>query len=315
MKLENLLANLSNPQAPVRIDVARVLSMVEETRALKAIGERYKIETDAAVRTVLAWAGKQLYAAQQNGYSTLDEVFRMFNVQAEIDHMTSEAEGELLKRLQENLDADLARQQQDAARRRMSGAVAMGVAGAMLGGASMGAGMMMDAALNMGGNASSNLGSAAAGRPAARPGDHAHPDGHQRLGQASAEASLPADREKATIELASLNNPAALPFLASAFMSDPSPQVQAAAQRAGKRLYCSALYWYMDQDGTLAAEIQRRAAAQQGTLPAASPQAAAQPAAPPPARPGPSPAARSEEDINAILKAAQAGRKRRQKKQ
>ena len=309
MKLENLLANLNNPQAPVRIDVARVLSMVEETRALKAIGDRYKVETEAAVRTVLAWAGKQLYAAQQSGYSSLDEVFRMFNVQAEIDNMTSEAEGELLKRLQENLDADLARQQQDAARRRMGGAVAMGVAGAMLGGASMGAGMMMDAALNMGGNASSNLGS----RP--QVGQQRAPATMPTQTDISAwvkrlrEASLPADREKATIELASLNNPAALPFLASAFMSDPSLQVQAAAQRAGKRLYCSALYWYMDQDGTLAAEIQRRAAARQGDLPAA-----AQPAAPP-AKPDPAPAARSEEDINAILRAAQAGRKRRQKKQ
>jgi HEAT repeat protein len=306
MKLENLLANLNNPQPSVRIDVARVLSMVEETRALKAIGDRYRAETDAQVRGVLAWAGKQLYAAQQNGYSTLDEVFRMFNVQAEIDNMSSEAESELLRQLQDNLDADLARQQQDAARRRMGGAVAMGLAGAMLGGASMGASMMMDAAMQQGGNASSNLGQ----RP--------------RVGQQRAPATMPtqadlsvwvkrlrespgaADREKATVELASLNNPGALPFLASAFMSDPSPQVQAAAQRAGKRLYCSALYWYMDQDGSLTQEIQRRAAAQGQPVPT-SPEQSDQP----PARSDAPPPDRPKEDINAILKAAQAGRKRR----
>lgn len=310
MKLENLLANLNNPQPSVRIDVTRVLSMVEETRALKAIGDRYRVETDANVRGVLAWAGKQLYTAQQRGYSTLDEVFRMFNVQAEIDNMTSEAEAELLKRLQDNLDADLARQQQDAARRRMGGAVAMGMAGAMLGGASMGAGMMMDAALNMGGNASSNMGQ----RP--QVGQHRAPATMPTQSDINVwvkrlrESPTPAEREKATVELATLNNPAALPFLASAFKSDASPQVQAAAQRAGKRLYCSALYWYMDQDGTLAEEIQRRAATAGVPVPEAKPDSA-----PPPAASDAPPATRSDEDINAILKAAQAGRKRRQKNQ
>jgi len=120
------------------------------------------------------------------------------------------------------------------------------------------------------------------------------------------ESPSPADREKAAVELLTLNNPAALPFLGSAFMSDSSPQVQAAAQRTGKLLYWGVLYWTMEQDGSMAEEIARRAAARGKPIPDVKGAAAPQPT--PPEQP-----ARSEQDISAILRAAEAGRKRRLK--
>jgi hypothetical protein len=90
-------------------------------------------------------------------------------------------------------------------------------------------------------------------------------------------------------------------------MSDPSPQVQAAVQRVGKLLYWGVLYWTMEQDGSLAQEIAQRAAARGKTDPGRCKtrdrSAARQPEQP----------ARPEQDISAILRAAEAGRKRRMK--
>jgi hypothetical protein len=129
MKLENLIANLHNPHPAIRIDVARVLGMLDEARALKAVGDAYKQETDPDVRAVLAWAGKRLYAAQQAGYSTLDEIFRHFQDQQRNHHASTKEETGVIRRLQADLDAELARRQDDAARRKVGSAVAMGLAG------------------------------------------------------------------------------------------------------------------------------------------------------------------------------------------
>ncbi len=67
-------------------------------------------------------------------------------------------------------------------------------------------------------------------------------------------------RAKAALDLAVLaNNPEALPYLAQAHFEDPAPQVQEAAARAAKWIYWNSVYWEMEQDGRMAAEIQRRA--------------------------------------------------------
>lgn len=308
MKLENLIANLHNPHPAIRIDVARVLGMLDEARALKAVGEAYKQETDPDVRAVLAWTGKRLYAAQQAGYSTLDEIFRHFRINNEIDHASTKEEQEMIHRLQADLDAELARRQDDAARRKVGSAVAMGLAGAVLGGASMGMTMAMSAGVTPGADVlSSNMGSrpetGVQRTPAAMPSTADIKVWVKRL----RESASPADREKAALELLTLNNPAALPFLGSAFMSDPSPQVQAAVQRVGKLLYWGVLYWTMEQDGSLAQEIAQRAAARGKPIPDDVKRAIA----PSPAQP--EQPARPEQDISAILRAAEAGRKRRMK--
>ncbi len=309
MILENLLANLNNPQPQVRLEVARVLGMVDETRALKAVGQRYKVEADPAVREALAWAGQRLYGARQAGYSTIDEIFRYFGVDNELENTESETEAELLKKLQANLDRDLLRMQASAGRKKVGMAAAAGLAGAMMGGMSMGMGMM-GSALKPGAEvASSNLGErpqlTRQRTPATIPSQADISLWARRL----QEDPDPGTRVTAAVELASLKNPAALPHLATAFVSDPSAKVREAAQRAGKFLYWSTVYWHMEQDGSLAQEMQRRAQAMGKTLqtPASAPAPSAPPgeasAAPPP-----------QDDISAILRAANVGRKRRMKK-
>ncbi len=312
MRLETLITSLESPRPDIRLSVAQVLGMVQEARALPAIRQRYRAETDPNVRSALAWAGQQIYQAHQAGYNTIDAIFQHFGVDREIEALSSAEEAALMKKLQDELDAELAKMKAQALQKKTGTALALGLAGAALGGGAM-ATSMMGAALQAGGEvASSNLG---ADRPQI---------GQQRtpaVMPTNADITLwtrrlhedpsPANREKAALELSNLNNPAALPHLATAFLTDPSPQVRQAARRFGKLLYWNALYWQMEQDGSLQQEMARRAQARGKTGPAVdgTPPGSTGPAeAQPPARP------QQEENIDAILRRAQAARARRSRK-
>jgi hypothetical protein len=261
MKLEVLVGGLDNPQPAVRLDVARVLGMLDETRALEAVRERYKVETDPTVHNMLAWAGKRLYEARQAGYLTLEELLQYFGVNREIENMPDPDEAEMMQQLKDNFDMEMVQMKNRANKRQMGMAVAAGIGGAMLGGAATGA-VAFSGALSAGaGVASSNMGPrpqiGTSRAPATAPSNVDISIWVRRLRESS-EASK---REQAAIELGQLNNPAALPHLAAVFVSDPSPQVREAVQRFGKVLYWGAIYWEMEQDGSLAKEIEQRARA------------------------------------------------------
>jgi len=64
MRLEALLSGLENPQPTVRLDVVRVLGMLDETRSLDTLRARYQNEPDPVVRNAISWAGKRLFQAQ-----------------------------------------------------------------------------------------------------------------------------------------------------------------------------------------------------------------------------------------------------------
>jgi hypothetical protein len=120
-------------------------------------------------------------------------------------------------------------------------------------------------------------------------------------------------REQAALELGQLNNPKALPFLAAAFVTDASPQVRQAAQKYGKVLYWTMVYWEMEQDGSLAQEMDQRAAALHKTK---APATEAAPAASTPASDASQPPkpASSEVDVTDILRKAQQARAERKRK-
>jgi hypothetical protein len=310
MKLEVLLGGLENPQPAVRLDVARALGMLDETRALDKLRERFAAEPDPAVRSAIGWAGKRLFQAQQAGYSTLNEVCREFGVDKEIEHTPDVAELEMMDKLERTLQQDLADIKQRGTRTRLGLAVAAGVVGGV--GAGMGALMM-----GMGPGAGSA--SAMDGRPqigttrapATAPADTDITIWVRRL----REGSTPEVREQAAIQLAELNNPRALPHLAAAFVDDPSPKVQQAAQRFGKLLYWRSIYWDMEQSGALAEEMVRRAAATGKTIKPNTLGPDPTPISPPPGAAAPPQAktATQETDVDVaeILRKAQEGRARR----
>ncbi len=308
MNLEDLLKALNHPRPDVRISTARLLGVLEETRALGAVGQRYRAETDPAVREALAWAGQRLHAAHQAGYSTLNEIFRHFGIDREIANREDPAEAELMKKMQDSLDMELMKMRGDAATKKAGLTTAVAIGGALAG---LPVGGMINAAMQPGAEwAESNMGVnrpqiGVQRVPAAAPSTADITVWVRRL----RESPDPAQRARAAGELATLNNPAALPILAAAFVADRAPQVQQAAQRAAKLIYWNALYWQMEHDGSLAQEIARRAGAL-GKAPT-SPDAA-QPGATPvqPTPPAPPP----QQDINAILRQAEAARARRAKR-
>lgn len=313
MRLEVLLSGLENPQPAVRLDVVRVLGMLDETRALEKLRERYPVETDADVRNAIAWAGKRLYQAQQAGYSTVAEVFRHFGVDREIETRPDAAEAEMMQKLQDSFDRDLRQMQTQAMKRKIGIAAAAALGGAAVGGTTIGA-MAFAGAMQPGADAaSSGLGlreqmgtrRAPAMAPASTPIDI----WVKRL----REAPSPDLRDQAALELAQLNNPKALPFLAAAFIADPAPKVQQAAQKYGKVLYWNMVYWEMEQDGSLAQEMEQRAAALHKTQ---APPVEVAPAASAPAEDAtqpPKPAA-PEVDVTEILRKAQQARAERKRK-
>jgi hypothetical protein len=317
MRLEVLLDGLDSPQPEVRLDVARVLGMLDETRALDKLRERYAAETDPAVKEAIAWAGKRLYQAQRAGYSTVDELFRYFGVDREIENMPDATEAEMMKKLQENLDRDLLNMQQRAARRKAGLTAAATIGGMMMGGGAMGM-MTLTGAMQPGAEAAS---SGMGGRPqignkrapAMAPSNASIDVWAKRL----REAPMPEAREQAALELAQLNNPKALPYLAAAFVGDSSPKAQQAAQRHGKILYWGTVYWDMEQDGSLAEEMARRAAAigktikTPGTAAADASSSGPATAAPPKASPAAEP---PPVDVAEILRKAKEGREARKRK-
>jgi hypothetical protein len=318
MKLEVLLGGLNNPQAAVRLDVVRVLGMTDETRALNALRQQYQAEPDPDVRNAIAWAGKRLYEAQQAGYSTIDEICRHFGVDREIENIPDANELAMMEKMQYMLDQDLIQMKERSGKNQGAMALAAGIGGTLMGGVTMGTTAMAGALGAGAGAASSNLGS---GRPqiglkrtpATAPSNADISVWVRRM----REDPSAANRERAALELAELRNPAALPYFAAAFVLDDSPKVRLAAQRYGKILYWSAIYWEMDQDGSLVEEMQQRAqklgktiAMKDDSLPAAAvPETAPwqQPPQPPAAEP-------PHEEISEILRKAQAARARRQKK-
>jgi hypothetical protein len=261
MKLEVLLGGLENPQPAVRLDVVRVLGMLDETRALDALRRRYPVETDPAVRNAITWAGKRLYQAQQAGYSTINELFRYFNIDKEIENTPDEAEQELMDKMAGNLHRDLLDMQERGHKKKAGMAIAAGLGGMLVGGVGTGLTMMASGMSAGADQVSSGMGGrpqiGTSRTPAMAPSNTEITVWVRRLH----EGTTPEQREQATVQLAELNNPKALPHLAAVFVGDDSPKVRQAAQQFGKILYWRAIYWEMEQDGSMAEEMIRRAAA------------------------------------------------------
>ncbi len=317
MKLEVLIGSLDNPQPAVRLDVARVLGMLDEVQALDALRQRFQVETDPSVRNAIAWAGKRLYEAQQAAYSTVEEVCRHFGVDREIENMPDAQEAEMMKKLQDNFDAEMIRMQDQNNKKKAGMALAAGLGGAMVGGMTMG----MSAAM---GSMSGGLIGSPSSNMEARPqiGTKRNPATMPSKSDISVwakrlrEASSVDVRENAAIELAQLNNPMALPHLAAAFVNDPEVKVREAAQRFGKVLYWNMIYWEMEQDGSMAEEMKRRAEKIGKNIEAKSstgtgPLSSGSPAADTPFAAPQRPAEAPQEDINEILRRAKEGRAKR----
>lgn len=311
MNVDTLIANLKNPQPETRLDVIRVLGMVEETRALDALRHRLGEETLPALKENILWAGRRINAAAQRGHTTQDAIFQYFGIDREIENTQDDPEAELLRKMDENLQLDLMRRQREANKKKTNLA-----AGAMLATAALGATGVPVPSATMGGmlqagaeTASSNLGQTrpqigTSRTPAMRPTGTDIALWLKRL----EEGQDLNQRINASQHLREINNPAALPHLARIVMGESAPDLRQAAEKAGKHLYWNAVYWQMEQDGSLATEMdaRRKALGKTAPAPAASqtPVESASESQPP---------EQSPENVAEILRRANEARQRRKK--
>ncbi|NWG15242.1 MAG: HEAT repeat domain-containing protein, partial [Chloroflexi bacterium] len=271
MNLEDLLNGLKADDASARLQAARIIGLLDETLALDALAARYRVETAAEVKAAIAWAGKRVQAARQAGYTTLDAIFKHFHIEYEIENQEDKREADLLRKMQTDLDMQLLRE-----RSGRAGNIALGAA---IGGVLMGPQGMLIGAMSGLTPGADALSSGLEERPQigkrrvlpTRPGD-----GDIRLiVRRLLDDPNPDKRRSAALDLGSIsNNPAALPYLAQAFVEDAVQVVREAAGRAGKLIYWNVIYWEMEQSGEMAREIERRAAARsaaEAQTPAAQP--------------------------------------------
>lgn len=313
MKLEILIAGLSNPNPAVRRDVVCVLGMTEEVRTLDALRDHFQREADPGVKQAVAWAGKRLHQAQQAGYTTINEIFRHFGIDREIDNLPSAAEAEMMRKMDQQFSEDINAMRVRATRKQMGLSAAAGLGVGLIGGATMGLSAAMGGLAAGAGAASSNMNTerpqiGTSRTPPVAPTNSNIDIWVKRL----RESKLPAQRSEAAIELAGLNNPSALPHLAAAFINDESQQVRDTAERFGKILYWSSVYWEMEQDGSLQAEIDRRIKERgKGSAP---PDTDALPSGSADTPDGPTSGAGPSVDVGEILRKAQQARDERKRK-
>jgi HEAT repeat protein len=258
MKLDTFLLDLRAPEPVLRARAARILGMLDEVDALDALTTQFKAETHPAVKAAIAWAGKRLQAAKHGGYTTLEAIIHYFHIDYEIETLRTDNadEAHILRQMQTRMDSDLIRQQGE-----RLGSFAKGVAVNVALFGMQGAITSAMTVSPMADVLSSTLGEERLGigktrTPATRPSNTDIKALVRRM-QSDPDAER---RAKAALDLAVLaNNPEALPYLAQTHLEDPVPQVQEAALRAAKLIYWNSVYWEMEQDGRLAAEIQRRA--------------------------------------------------------
>jgi hypothetical protein len=105
--LQDLQHDLNAAESQTRLEAARRIAMVEETRVLAALGARFKEEFDPDVREAINWAGGLVATAKRNGYSTLDEIIRYFGVMRTVQKRSTQDMEQLQRQMDANLDSDL----------------------------------------------------------------------------------------------------------------------------------------------------------------------------------------------------------------
>lgn len=303
MILDNLLSGVQHVDALQRLNAVIVLGTVDEVDAIPALVEAFKAEREPDVKQSLAWAGKRLQAARQSGYSTLEAIFKQFRIDRALVADEDERERRLMDQMKYKADMEHLQRQNDNLKQNLTNTA---VSTALFGFTGLMSGM--GSASPSGANfISSNL------------GDDRPKHGSQRIMPTRpSEADIriyvrrlqedkdPAKRVGAAQSLARLvNNPAALPDLAAAFIDDKSEAVKEAAQQAAKEIYWNVVYWEMEQDGRMKAEIERRGGKADTSAPTETPvQAEPTPSLPPKPKPA---------DIASILKKAEAQREKRKR--
>lgn len=78
LEIQALPQRLRDPDPRVRVETLRILAMVEETEALRAVEWMGARDPEPGVREVAQWAGAILSAAHERGHSTREAVKALY---------------------------------------------------------------------------------------------------------------------------------------------------------------------------------------------------------------------------------------------
>src|SRR5215813_1243296 len=134
--LNTLLDQLKSPSPEVRIETLCALAMLEEGDALPTLTTLWSTEQHAEVKQVIGWAGKQIHAAQQRGYTTIEGMAEAFRVHLTPDEEEKEEQRKLAQ-IQTQINIENAKQHGDEQSRIMGNslknAAAIGAVGMAFG--------------------------------------------------------------------------------------------------------------------------------------------------------------------------------------
>ncbi|MCC7207204.1 MAG: hypothetical protein IT323_07860 [Anaerolineae bacterium] len=232
---EKLIHGLNNPNPAARIEMLRMLAMLEETAALPTLRSLSERESDPAVRETIRWTGGIIAAAAARGHSTDLGVRQHFRLDwgPSPDELEERAK---LKKLHEQMELDRIRQQQDEVGSKVAGTAAWGAAAAMMGGLGVAASVMLSSLTGSGESGEKpEIGLAIDPQ---RPTDNDITAWANRLRHPDSRT-----RRSAAVELRTLNNLAALAPLAHRFALEPVPEVRQEIQASGKALYYNWIRW------------------------------------------------------------------------
>jgi hypothetical protein len=246
--LKMLLDQLNAPAHETRIEVLCALVMLEETLALDVLSKMWTTESHPEVKQAISWAGSQINAAKQRGYSTAVEMAQAFRYDLALANEKEQEEQRKLDQLQTNVGIEQLKQYGGTEDGRQTGDALRRAATAGLMGAAFGispSSTMMNMATPTG-PTMTTLSDGTTSRPQIgkqkivppRPTDSNIAMWLKRLTDTDIKM-----RTGAIIQLRDFNNPTALGPLGMRFATDADPGVRQLAQQTGKMLYFNALYW------------------------------------------------------------------------
>jgi hypothetical protein len=247
--LDMLLDQLKSPMPEVRIEALCALAMLEEIDALPTLTTMWSTEQHPEVKQVIGWAGKQIHAAQQRGYTTIEGMAEAFRVHLTPDEADKEEQRKLAQ-IQTQVNIEQTKQHGDQESRAignsLKNAATIGAVGMAFGMGGIGMMGAMMSSMTPSIDTSHSLSDGSADKPKIgtqpivppRPSDTNIAIWLKKLADPN-----PSARNTAIVQLRDFNNPKALGPLGTCFAKDPDPAIRQAAQHTGKQLYFSALYW------------------------------------------------------------------------
>jgi hypothetical protein len=243
--LTTLLEQLRGAEPAKRLEALRTLTMLEETEALSVLGEMWKTEQNAEIKQAIGQAGKQIHAARQRGYTTIEGMAAAYRADLGPDEKDIE-EKRKLAQIQTGINIENAKVHGNDESRSMSELTMRAATTSAIGMAfGLGAGAMM-VGLTPPVNTSHNLSDGTTDDPAIGKQPIIPPrpsDTNINMWLKKLDNTDTAVRKQALLQLRDFNNPAALGALGTRFAVEPDADLKQLVQQIGKAIYFSTLFW------------------------------------------------------------------------